>query len=171
MKQKQFIARLNFPQLEVPGRVYVHPVGFAEAYENKLTNLQNYFLEISQHHKYLFAGCNYFLATIWGDVKNKERVADLFMFSCVKNWPGNPDVLPYEIREGELIREKGLAPEDETFTCSDTLIMLGKEEEYRRATKSLEEYMVRYPDLGELEASLTHILYSETFTNYSATYM
>ena len=40
----------------------------------------------------------------------------------------------------------------ESYTCGDTLIMLGEEEAYRRTTRSLDEYMRNPPEISVMRA-------------------
>ena len=41
--------------------------------------------------------------------------------------------------------------ESSSELCGDGFIILGKEEEHRRTTSSLAEYMTTFPNLGPLE--------------------
>lgn len=78
------------------------------------------------------------LGYAWGDRKTNQKVIDLFGFNDINDWPGNPDVSAYVVRNGVLIR-------DELICCGDALILLGREEEHRRKKESLEDYMSTMP--------------------------
>lgn len=85
---------------------------------------------------------DYFIGVVWGDTENNQKVCDLFAYSDLDpgNWPGNPDVSAWVIRDGVFQRENPI-------TCGDTLLVLGIEEEWRRNCKNLREYLSRDPYL------------------------
>lgn len=91
----------------------------------------------------------FLIAGLWGRDDTQggiEKVVDIFGFEKVSpdKWPGNPEVSILVYAAGELS-----VPQKE-HTCGDTLIMLGREEAFRRTTKSLEEYFARSPSLEDV---------------------
>ncbi len=95
-----------------------------------------------------FSEFGFLIAGLWGRKNISggiERVVDIFGFEKVSpdKWPGNPEVSILLYAAGELS-----VPQRE-HTCGDTLIMLGKEEAFRRTTKSLEEYFASSPSLED----------------------
>ncbi len=122
----------------IPTRAYLHSAGI-EAYggnsKEQFASARNYlghaknsveFQEIKEQ-----MGLEYTLAAIWAH--GETRVIDFFGFGDVVNkWPGNPDVTSWDFRNGVFTRG--------ALTCGDTLIMLGKEELYRRTTEDLQTY-------------------------------
>lgn len=141
-----FIARLNFPTNIPPCRAYVHTAGFEEVYSGEISKAADYLFSIVNDPGYKsFRKSDFLLAALWGSAGNK--MGDLFDLSDIgpeKEWPGNPDVSPWVLKNGFYFQ-------DDQIICGDTLIMLGREEEFRRKTSGLEEYCQRYPDLGDME--------------------
>jgi hypothetical protein len=71
-------------------------------------------------------------------------------------WPGNPDVRTWVFENGFYVPRTHINSHDDiSDTCGDTLIMYGREEEFRRTVSGLEEYINKYPDLGDLEPAKT----------------
>ena len=93
---------------------------------------------------------DYLLGAIWG--KKDEKIIDLFGFSDISEWPGNPDVTSFVIKNGGYDTREDDDSFVESYTCGDTLIMLGEEEKYRRTTKSLDEYMRNPPEISVMKA-------------------
>jgi len=83
---------------------------------------------------------DYLLAVMWGDKRTK--VIDFFGYSDVQDWPGNPDVSSWVLRDGVFMHKKNLTRGD--TTCGDSLIMLGEEERYRRTRANLSDYMSNF---------------------------
>lgn len=124
---------------KIPARAHLHRAGMG-AYGNsdgeRRRNAVQYLGELvhTQGFNRIVAEnrLEYAIAAMWGD--DGKRIADLFGFKDVKDkWPGNPDVMSWDFRDGVFTRG--------ALTCGDTLIMLGGEERYRRTTPDLETYM------------------------------
>jgi len=82
----------------------------------------------------------FYIAVTWGDKKTKSRICDLFAYSGINEWPGNPDVSSWIFNEGVLKQENPI-------TCGDTMILLGLEEQYRRSCSDLSTYLSNGPVL------------------------
>ena len=132
--------RLLLPWNSPPSRVYIHDAGFNEIYKSDKAVL-DYFTEIFNRDLRNSDKFNYLLAIAWGDINSKEKVIDFFGYNGFDNWPGNPDVSIWVVRNGLI------AP-NENKTCCDSLVILGEEEKYRRTTKSLEDYMLKAPKIS-----------------------
>lgn len=131
-----------------PTRAYFHS-SMTEAYSNP--NPDNKSIDaLAKEHLILSLGMNldlvdgadYILAAIWGD--NSSKMIDIFKYSDINNWPGNPDMGAFVLRDGVYV------PEKREVTCGDTLIVLGQEEKYRRTTKDLTDYMEHPPEIEGL---------------------
>ncbi|GEM_PF-2898159 len=122
-----------------PGRGYFHTSGFNEIFGGNVDAQESYAFEALRDNSSLLRDTDYFLVAIWGDVSKGDKVMDLFTYNGVYPWPGNPEVSAYVLRNGIY------APEERSITCGDTLMILGKEEEHRRQTTNLNEYISNPP--------------------------
>lgn len=140
-----FVARVNLPYQGPPTRAYVHQAGLdLFGADDPHAAAKQYLLESLAGNRGAFADQTYLLAAVWGDAARQERVIDVFGFSDVHpdQWPGNPDVSGWVIRNGIIVPSTKL-------TCGDMTIVLGEEEKYRRNSRSLEEYLVNPPVINE----------------------
>jgi len=145
-----FEAVLTFPnyhplinrELSIKGRAYIHNCGLCEVYSD-IYEAANYFARIvdDKHFPIRF---DYLIATIWAKSSTKEQIVDCFGYH-VDQWPGNPDVTAWSINNGIYTHADRALKE---LTCGDTLIVLGEEEQYRRTTKSLEDYLSTRPKIS-----------------------
>ncbi|MBI4895686.1 MAG: hypothetical protein HY831_04300 [Candidatus Aenigmarchaeota archaeon] len=122
-----------------PGRGYFHTSGFSEVFGGNVDAQDSYAVQALRESLSLLRDTNYFLAVIWGDVDKGDKVMDLFTYNGAHPWPGNPEISAYVLRNGVYV------PEDRSVTCEDTLIILGKEGEHRRQTRSLDDYISSPP--------------------------
>lgn len=146
-----FIGRVNISSLsstiygcQIPqGRIYLHDYGHHIYGEDKIDSVCSQFKDgvdnDNMNHTLKF---DYFLGIAWGNPENLEKMLDCFGFNFGKEWPGNPDIMNWSIVNGVYVREKVLRAGN--MTCGDGLILLGKEEEYRRKCKDL-EYFLAHP--------------------------
>ena len=148
-----FIARFNIPERTPPVKVYFH-IGGTIAYSGHLSVLDHAKIclqKVLDKDPLRINGYAYLIAMMWGRSKDviSEKMIDLFGFGGVNNktWPGNPDVYSWVVSNGVYVSE-------ENITCGDSLIVLGKEEEHRRKTRSLEEFISTFPHMGNLEPFL-----------------
>ena len=129
-------------ELKPPARIYLrsssktlpratHPIDVAET--------------ILKAEKDNFEGCAYLLSMLWA--QDRKPMMDIFGVRPDKYWPGNPTYDSWVYRDDKLLVSK----ED---TCRDGIIMLGKEERFRRTCLGgLEEYLH-----GDIEALWNEIL-------------
>lgn len=142
--KRPFVARFNLPSRKPFVRAYLHRAGLLSAYGQKDTPVdcaKSYMTEVIEStdlQRYAWV-----LAAIWGN-SSGERCIDFFGYGGISDWTGNPDVSAFVVKNGIIIPQKEI-------TCGDTLIVLGKEESFRRTTQNLEEYASKWPFLGELE--------------------
>ena len=116
------------------GRCYLHNCGI-EAYGGKpFAQAKADFLEALEKLEIAYP---WSIGILWGD--SGVRVTEIFAFSGIKSWPGNPDIVYYQFRNGEF------AFNPLNLTCGDGLMVLGEEEKFRRTTSSLEEYLSSPP--------------------------
>ena len=139
-----FITRFNLPIEDPPVRAYLHQAGFKEVFEGKIEIAKSYFLGIfDSQHKNL-DNFGYVLATIWGD--NGSKIIDFFGYRPTRP-EENPEVYAWVVCDGAVVRS-GL--DHNPTTCGDSLIVLGREEEHRRKTKDLTDFMSNPPPLEEV---------------------
>ncbi len=89
----------------------------------------------------------YSIALAWAYRENKKQVGafDIFGYKFDKHWRKcNPDVDPYVIKDGIY------DPTDKTVTCETGTIVLGAEGKLRRLCKGLNQFLNRWPNIGEL---------------------
>ncbi|MBI4116142.1 hypothetical protein HY449_00175 [Candidatus Pacearchaeota archaeon] len=124
---------------KIPVRAHLHRTGIT-AYGNTDEEIKRFapeyleeaimskeFNSLVEKHRLEYA-----LAQMWAD--GNQRIIDFFGFGDLRgNWKGNPEVNSWDFRNG--IFTKG------AITCGDGLIMLGREEEYRRTTHNIQTYM------------------------------
>ncbi len=127
-----------------PVRAYIHEGGLVDAFTSSQeeTEVKTYLIDSLFKNSELLKNGIYLLAAIWGE--NGAKMIDLFKYSDIKSWPGNPTVGAFVIKNGLYI------PEKRDITCGDTLVVLGSEERCRRKTRSLNEYIEESPKIEGL---------------------
>ena len=145
-----FVARLNFPFEDHPCRAYVHTGGFNDTYHGCFSEARKYLFSVIgplSIQKDLFSQSDFLLAAIWGS--GGDKILDLFGLSDISSkWLGNPDVSAW-------VFKNGVYQHTPQITCGDTLILLGREEEFRRSRTDLSDYCKSFPHLGDLEPGKT----------------
>lgn len=131
-----------------PFRAYVHNTG-AELYDSGHLSIAEITEDVTKQlisslvrNPELVTGAAYLLAAMWGC--DEKKIIDLFAFSDIGDWPGNPDVAAFVLENGVY------APENKKITCGDTLMVLGIEEKHRRRCTNLDDYMRRPPGIPDL---------------------
>lgn len=111
-----FVARFSFER-PIPSRIYVHDCGleiFDRDTEAAITRAGEY----AKKHLYGVAdflkGKDYSLGIIWGDTNIQKCNLDLFGFSGIQDWHGNPDVFAWAFRNGIYVDAK-----TSSITCGD----------------------------------------------------
>jgi hypothetical protein len=144
------IESMTFSKKKPPIRVYIHTTGLEKCFgynpldqakkhvKRTLDSLEE-MKEIQKEVPNL--NFDYIIAGVWGDESTKEKMIDFVGYRVTGEWPGNPDISFWTSRSGVF----DFSGED--VVCGDILIALGKEEEYRRTTKSLEDYISNPPEL------------------------
>ena len=151
----QFRYRFTYATDQLPPiRAYFHNAGLGNAF-GKLPSHQSetvdhkakkYLVTILHTEAYrLIEHANFLLAALWGD--GDDKMIDLFKFTDIQAWPGNPDAGAYVLRNGVYV------PERREITCGDTLMVFGAEERHRRTTKTLKEYIENPPEIPGLITS------------------
>lgn len=124
--------------LKFPVKMFIHSSGLKEIYQTAENALQ-YTEKCLKDSLLNLKNLDYIISITWGSLVSKEKIIDVFGFSDISNWPGNPDVNSWVLKNKILIKENPL-------TCGDSLILLGKEEEIRRKCKNIEEYIRLIPN-------------------------
>ena len=75
---------------------------------------------------------------------------DFFGYKDIEKWPGNPEVLPINFRDGAYVLS-GVS------CCEDTMILLAEEAKYRRSCSSLTDYFKTWPPVSGLASDAISI--------------
>lgn len=138
-----FINRLTIES--PPLRVYMHECGqelWGEKSEDIATRLRGDLGAIIPE-RISTEDYQFFTALLWGD--KSDRMLDLFGYSGLQNWASNPGIDSWVLKNGIIVPSNGKSIE---VTCGEGLVILGREEELRRTTDSLSDYLRVYPEIG-----------------------
>ncbi|MBI2507745.1 hypothetical protein HYV89_02220 [Candidatus Woesearchaeota archaeon] len=144
-------ARFLLPNHKPPGRMYVNLLGLERVFgngkgiEKALDNAIDYGTSTLAYNKRGLSDFDFFIGIISSDTVKMERVFTLFAYYDVYKQHTAPKIGRQFFRGRYLLSEK-IEHLDE-----DTITLLYKENEFRKTTESLEDYMNRYPHLGKLE--------------------
>lgn len=154
LEKSPFKARINFPDRLPPIRAYIHSAGVGNVFGSEISAKEYFMEQLGSYLEGNFRGYDFAIAVIWASVgpstvnsrpQTNYRSIDIFGFSGLRdNWLGNPDISNFVMTNGIF---KPLEKPTDVTTCGDTLILLGKEEEYRRTTPNLEFYMNNPPNI------------------------
>lgn len=134
--KRNFAARLNYPDKKI--RAYVHRTGLQDINAQPIQNAKKYLedcLDFAELEKF-----DYAIAVVCGNSDENSRVINFFGYSGISEWPGNPTVTAF------LMKNKVIIPQKD-FVCGDVILMLGQEEEFRRERKNLDDYLANWPTL------------------------
>jgi len=134
-----FIVRFARESLP-PVRAYVHGSG-SDVFSDDGAP-RGHLTDVLERHAGLFTDADFLLAALWGN--NGDRMIDLFKYTGIREWPGNPEVAAYVFKDGIY------KPNARDITCGDTLIVLGIEEAHRRKTGNRGDYIRNPPDIEGL---------------------
>jgi len=139
---------MNPGSLKSPARVYLHEYGLREQFGGDGRSAGLVILSAFAYGEWAVRtllrseeNLQYSIGIVWGDIDNDQKACDLFGYSGIEEWPGNPDVPLWVFRNGVLVKD--------LESCGDSLILLGLEEQHRRKCKNLEEYLEKNPKLPE----------------------
>ena len=128
-----FRAKINLNDAKFPGRLYLHNYGIEVFGSNPIPTAKNEYRACLNKigGDYLWV-----IGILWGD-DIPNSVVEIFAYNNIekKIWPGNPEVDYFQFRSRFLIDKPRY------LTCGDGLMILGREEEFRRHIKSLEVYL------------------------------
>jgi hypothetical protein len=158
------ITRFNLPDYRVPVRAYLHGAGFEIWGEQSVSTdpievAKDYLFKTLDSLGRRIASFDYVLAFMWGQFdpegqdKEGHRVIDCFGYSGVpklqKDWPGNSDGEGWVMKDGLYVKKEDITLAG--LTCEDCDIIKGKEGEYRRTCKNLNEFIRNPPKIQGLE--------------------
>jgi len=152
-----FKARLIFPNLSPPIKLYIYELGFKEAFGD-IETTQRYFRNLVHKHHHLLNNSMFAIAVMRGyrTLRKGIRVVELFGYEKLPNvnmWPGNPEVYSWVIKNGRY------DPQERNIACSETMRVVGREDDFRATTKSLPEYLLGHEvSLKDLEPKLDFIV-------------
>ena len=135
-----FIYQINFPEKFIPLRNYTHKTGFNEVFENDKNRIleylnQTFFINDQSYAHFIKTDeISFFLTGVWGD-QNGNKIIDVFGYNFNGNWPGNPDISNWTVKNGVWIKGNRISE------CGDMAIVKGEEEKYRRTKKNLKDYI------------------------------
>lgn len=128
-----------------PVIIYMHETGYGDAFGHGDTGIaagSAHVEGIFRKHRDMLTSADYVLAALWGD--SGAKVAELWGYGDLKEWNKNPTAYPpWVFRGGLYIKEP------ESVGCGDMTIAFGREEEFRRASSSPEDFLSRWPELPE----------------------
>jgi len=145
-----FTARISLPNAVRPTRAYLYETEFEKAF-GSVKGARDYLIEVldaGSNISGVITPADYILAALWGDKDSK--VAELFGYGDINEWPGNPEVYSWVFKDGVYL------PSQRKIACGEATRILGKEEDYRITTKSLKEFMEKPPHLRELEPRVNY---------------
>ena len=131
-----------------PTKAYVHSLGFKDVYQSSVAEARSHLEESLRrigkidrrelvrslpHHP---IDTSYFICILWGIPDSSKKVIDCSGYTNYTGWPGNPDQYSFVLQR--------------VNTCGDGVIVLGMEEEHRRKTRGLKEFLKEGIDLREL---------------------
>ena len=138
-RSDKFVGLIELPNRNPPGRVYVHTAGYQELFRS-MQRAEEYSKTVLTIQENKLRDKAYFLGIVWADLQANEQVMDLFGYSKEQEWPGNPEISGWVLRNGIWHR-------DGAVTCTDGLAVLDHEERYRETTSFLQDYTQVPPSL------------------------
>ena len=113
-------------------QVYLHNVGIEAFGSNPISSARN---ELSSVLGKIDEDYLWVIGILWGDYG--IPIVEVFAYNGIQRnkWPGNPEVFYFQFRSRQLVENS------RSLTCGDGLMILGREEEFRRHKKTLKEYI------------------------------
>ena len=142
-----------------PGKFYFHTSGresFGWTDKQQVNGAADYLREVFGRSRDtlspFYQNWGFMLGAIRGDEQTGSRVVDIFGFSKINVWPGNPDVHSVVVNEGAILRGSAIS-------CSESLRVIGGELGIRAETSSLAGYFAtnELPRTGLFEGR-THVV-------------
>jgi len=131
-----------------PTKLYTFVMAIDNGIFPDLKSVKQHLLElINENPEIAVHPHRYAIGIAWGykEVDKPVKAMDIFSYKFDKPWDRcNPDV------HGWVFKNHNHTPYDREVTCETGTIILGKEAELRRLTKSLENYINSWPDIGDL---------------------
>ncbi len=132
-----FLTRALMPGYRA--KLYVHEYGYERVFGSTPQGIEDgikYFTDaLSQKSRELISPNDFVLGAVWGDDGN-SKVAEMFVYKEIKEWPGNPTVYTWIFRNGIYM------PWERQVACEDAILAFSDESTFRRKTKSPEEFLV-----------------------------
>ena len=79
----------------------------------------------------------YGIIILWANPSTGIKTIDAFIYGGLNNWQGNPEIAHRVFTDGKPVTNST----SNLITCGDGIMLLGIEEEFRRKTRDIEEYM------------------------------
>jgi len=123
-----FLRVHSLSDFSTPGRLYDHTAG-NEVFKTKDSSKEYL---IGQFYWLKKQNLDYFIAISWGE--DGDKILDLVgYFGVKKNWKTNAESDQWVIRNGIVVHSGKI--------CGEGRILVGREEEHRRKTRNLKEYL------------------------------
>lgn len=126
-----FVGRSLIRGVIPPAKVYLHSNGM-DLFDNSIDFGREHVNELIERNPGVFSPADYVIAALWGE--NGKRVSECFGYGDMGEWPGNPTVYSWVFENGVY------KPEQRQISCGETLVVLGREETFRRTTRDLCDY-------------------------------
>ncbi|RJQ16871.1 hypothetical protein C4573_02295 [Candidatus Woesearchaeota archaeon] len=154
-----YAAAVNFPLNKPPVRIYVAHSAIDYLRHERISSsdvdfkpdvfetsgVQDFLEDIFKKHEEL--GPYTFVLGSFGAHPDGIPFVDFFGYYQVGDWPGAAVAMPLKWTLQGMKRSMVQIPED-------TLLMLGKEAEYRKTTKSINEYITNMPQVLALSETI-----------------
>lgn len=116
----------DFPVIVYPEHGLENLIGISKE------SLQKYLEELYHQNNLITSGSTFHIVILWND---KDIMADIWIYKNISDWKNDPTIDVKNFRGTIQINEGGI-------TAGDGLILLAKEEEYRRTTKNIQDYLI-----------------------------
>src|SRR3989344_7630660 len=122
-----------------PARIHVSEMGYFDVFGRNENQMLSYIEPTLKRNSHLFRKSSMLIGMLWADPKTLAKTLDIFGLSKEENWQDNPGVYSWVIHNNEHF------PND-PISCGEGIIRLGKELEYRKTTKNIEDYLFSFPE-------------------------
>jgi len=122
-----------------PVRIHVSEMGYSDVFGGNEDQMKRYTSQVFSKHNHLFRKSNVLIGMLWADPITLAKTLDIFGLSKEEKWEDNLGIYSWVIHNNEHF------PKD-PISCGEGIIRLGKELEYRKTTKNIEDYLFSFPE-------------------------
>lgn len=147
-----FVDRFSVVGMEniPPVKAYLHAYQVETYGSDPVKTSRDYLISCLEKRSDKQQKSDFLLAAIWAEDGNK--IIDFQGVTGIKsNWEANPGISAWKFEDGIYL------PDPEEIWCEDVSIAFGREGEYRRANKTLSEYLSNWPRMDDLMVRLNDL--------------